>query len=240
MSNIENNDEELKLGENKDNNQILKYVTKKGSIFMNDNSFNHNEELGEKFIYYKPEKIIIWTGEKNDINVLAGLEIWYRNILDRSTKICRQSCGSKKKDKYTYTIKPTEYLVNFRIWIEDDSICKINFKTNKGNEFEVGTDKGEEIFIDELNGNNIIMSFIGNYNNYLTAIGLLYIEKKNYLELLFMGYFELKALLRKPEKEKEILQKAKNGEYKKEDFALIKTCLLPDNPFNGIIKYCIV
>ena len=84
------------------------------------------------------------------------------------------------------------------------------------------------------------MSFIGNYYYYLTALGLLYIEKKKYLEILFAGYFQLKALLRKEEKRNEILNKVKKGEYKTEDVALIKTCLLPDNPFNGIIKYCIV
>ena len=147
---------------------------------------------------------------------------------------------NKKKDKNVYIIKPTEYLVNFRIWIGGDFIYKIKLNTNKGNEFEVGIDKGEEIYIDDLEGDNIIMSFVGNYNLYLTAIGLLYIEKKKYLEILFTGYFQLKALLRKEERKKEILQKAKNGEFKHEYLALIRTCLLPDNPFNGIIKYCIV
>ncbi len=239
MSDIENNEEELNSKEN-NKKAILQNISKIGSIFINDQNFNHNDELGEKYIYYKPEKIIVWTGEKSGINVLAGLEIWYRNILDSSRIKCQESCGSKKKDKYVYIIKPTEYLVKFRIWIGDDYIYKINLKTNKGNEFEVGIDKGEEIFIDELDGNNIIMSFIGNYNNYLTAVGLSYIEKKKYLEILFTGYFQLKALMRKEEKRNEILKKAKNGEYKEVDLALIKTCLLPDNPFNGIIKYCIV
>ena len=239
MSDIENNEEELISKEN-NKKAILQNISKIGSIFINDQNFNHNDKLGEKYIYYKPEKIIVWTGEKSGINVLAGLEIWYRNILDSSRIKCQESCGSKKKDKYVYIIKPTEYLVKFRIWIGDDYIYKINLKTNKGNEFEVGIDKGEEIFIDELDGNNIIMSFIGNYNNYLTAVGLSYIEKKKYLEILFTGYFQLKALMRKEEKRNEILKKAKNGEYKEVDLALIKTCLLPDNPFNGIIKYCIV
>jgi hypothetical protein len=240
MSDLENSeDEELKYEENKEK-RILQYVSKRGSIFINDNTFDHNKEIGENYIYYKPEKIIIWTGEKNEDNVLAGIEIWYRNILNGTTKKCKESCGKKQKDKYSYIIKPTEYLVKFRIWIGDDVIYKINFKTNKGNEFEVGENKGEEIYIDELNGNNIIMSFMGNYNNYLTSLGLLYIEKKKYLQILFAGYFQLKALLRKEEKRNELLEKAKNGEYKKEDLALIKACLLPDNPFNGIIKYCIV
>ena len=219
---------------------ILKYISKKGSIHTNDIAFNHNNEIGDKYLYYKPENIVIWTGLKNDEKVLAGIEISYRNILDGSKKKCKDSCGLEIKEKSIYIIKPTEYLINFRIWIGDDVIYKIILKTNKGNEFEVGTEKGTEIFIDELDGNNIIMSFMGNYNYYLTSLGLLYVEKKRYLEILFAGYFQLKALLRKEKKRKEILEKLEKGEYKKDDIALIKTCLLPDNPFNGIIKYCIV
>ena len=237
MSLSENNEENFIRSEE---DKILNYVSKKGSIFINDNTFNHNKEIGENFLYYKPEKIIIWTGEKNEDNVMAGIEVWYRNIKDGSRIKCKESCGKKKKDKYVYIIKPTEYLVKFRIWIGEDVIYKIALQTNKGNAFEVGIPKGVEIYIDELDGNNIIMSFIGNYNNYLTSLGLLYIEKKKYLEILFAGYFQLKALLRKNERKKEILKKVDNKEYKIEDLALIKTCLLPDNPFNGIIKYCIV
>jgi hypothetical protein len=237
MSILENNEEnDFRFEKNK----ILNYVGKIGSIFINDNTFNHNNEIGKNFLYYKPEKIIIWTGEKGEDNVMAGIEVWYRNIKDGSRLKCKESCGKKKKDKYVYIIKPTEYLVKFRIWIGEDVIYKINLKTNKGNEFEVGINKGVEIYIDELDGNKIIMSFIGNFNNYLTSLGLLYIEKKIYLEILFAGYFQLKALLKKKEKRKEILKNIDIGHYKKEDIALIKTCLLPDNPFNGIIKYCIV
>ena len=237
---IENNeDEEINFEDKKDNN-ILVTTYKRGAIFINDKTFNHHKEIGENYIYYKPEKIIIWTGEKDEDNIMAGIEIWYRNILDGTRKKCKESGGLKKKDKYVYIIKPTEYLVKFRIWVEDNYIYKLNFKTNKGNEFEVGMDKGKELLIDELDGNNIIMSFTGNYNNYLTSLGLFYIEKKKYLEILFAGYFQLKALLRKKDKKIEILKKAENGEYKKEDLTLIKTCLLPDNPFNGIIKYCFV
>lgn len=239
MSDLEVNEEDLNKEESKEN-KIIKYAGKYGSIFKSDIFFNHNKELGKNYIYYKPEKIIVWTGEKNDGNVIAGIEIWYRNILDGSRKKCQKSCGKKIKDKFVYIIKPTEYLVNARIWIGDDSIYKIILKTNKGNEFEVGRDKGEEIFIDDLDGNNILMSFIGNYDTYLTALGFQYIEKKQYLDILFIGYFQLKALLKKEDKRKEILEKAKKGEYQKDDLALIKTCLLPDNPFNGIIKYCIV
>ena len=241
MTNLEKNEEEKNLNNTeKKEDKLIHYISKIGTIYKNDIPFNQNKEIGENFLYYKPEKIIIWTGDKQDDIVLAGIEVSYRNILDGTKKRCKESLGLYSKDKYIYNIKPTEYLVNFRIWLGDDVIYKIILKTNKGNIFEVGINKGKEIFIDELDGSNIIMSFIGNYYYYLTALGLLYIEKKKYLEILFAGYFQLKALLRKEEKRNEILNKVKKGEYKTEDVALIKTCLLPDNPFNGIIKYCIV
>ena len=50
----------------------------------------------------------------------------------------------------------------------------------------------------------------------------------------------LKAFLRKEDKRNEILKQMKEGKFKGDEIALIKTCLLSDNPFNGIIKYCIV
>lgn len=240
MEEIEDNTENKMEFEEKKEEEILIYIGKFGSIFMDDKIFNHNKEIGENYIYYKPEKIVIYTGDKNENKVLAGIEISYRNILNGSKKKCKENLGHMGKDKYEYNIKPTEYLNKFRIWIGDDVIYKISLETNKGNEFKVGQEKGEEIKIDELDGNNIIMSFCGNYNNYLTSLGLILIEKKKYLQILFTGYFQLKALLKKQSKRKEILSKIEKGEYKKNDIALIKTCLLPDNPFNEIIKFCIV
>ena len=238
---LENNEEEKDYYyEKKEEDKILHLVEKIGTINIDDLSFNQNQEIGEKYIYYKPEKIIIWTGDENGQNVLAGIEVDFRNILDASKKQCKESCGQMAKDKYIYIIKPTEYLVNFRIWIGDGVIYKIILKTNKGNEFNVGINNGKEIYIGELDGNNIICSFLGNYNKYLTSLGLYYVKKKKYLEILFTGYFQLKALLKKEDKRKEILSKVEKGEYKEDDIALIKTCLLPDNPFNGIIKYCLV
>ena len=60
------------------------------------------------------------------------------------------------------------------------------------------------------------------------------------MQKLFIGYFELKAKLRKKDKRAEILEKMKNNEYGMVDKVLIKTCLLPDNQFNVILKFTIV
>jgi hypothetical protein len=225
--------------ENKEKQRLIQ-INKYGSIFLNDQFFNHNEEIGENYLYYKPEEITIYIGKKNDDDVLSGIEILYRNILNGSKKKCNKGVGHIIKSYSKFIIKPTEYLNNFRIWIGDDVIYKVSFKTNKGKEFEIGESKGEEMIIDKLDGNNIIMSFCGNYNNYLTSLGIITIEKDKYIQILFTGYFELKALLKKEDKRKEVIENIEKGIYKQDDLALIKTCLLPDNPFNGIIKYCIV
>jgi hypothetical protein len=225
--------------ENKEKQRLIQ-INKYGSIFLNDQFFNHNEEIGENYLYYKPEEITIYIGKKNDDDVLSGVEILYRNILNGSKKKCNKGVGHIIKSYSKFIIKQTEYLNNFRIWIGDDVIYKVSLKTNKGKEFEIGENKGEEIKIDNLDGNNIIMSFCGNYNNYLTSLGIITIDKGKYMQILFTGYFELKALLKKEDKRKEVIKNIEKGIYKQDVLALIKTCLLPDNPFNGIIKYCIV
>ena len=73
----------------------------------------------------------------------------------------------KKNDKYIYIIKTIKYLVKFRIWITEDYIYKTNVKTNKVNEFEINENKEEEIYIDELNGNNIINNYLNLPNFFL-------------------------------------------------------------------------
>ena len=225
---------------NNDREEIFVYLNKYGLIYPEDKSFNHKRELGEKCIQFKPEKIIIWLGEKNKDNILAGIEITYRNIIDGTKIEFKNSLGEKTKDKYIFIIKPTEYLINFKIWLGDDSINKVYFLTNKGNEFSVGNTKGIEMKIDEFNKSQIILFFFGNYNKYLTSLAPIIITREKYLKILFQGYYLLKAFLRKKEKREKILEKMKNGEYSNDEIALIKTCLLSDNPFNGIIKFCIV
>ena len=94
--------------------------------------------------------------------------------------------------------------------------------------------------IDEFEKSQIILFFHGNYNKYLTALTPVLIERETYLKILFEGYFLLKAFLRKKEKREIILKKMENKEFSDDEIALIRVCLLSDNPFNGVIKFCIV
>ena len=96
------------------NNSTVQYLGLYGSTSLEDNVFNHYKELGEQYLQYKPETMIIWFGEKRNENVLAGIEIIYRNVIDGTRKEYKNSMGKKIKDKYTFNIKPTEYLTNFK------------------------------------------------------------------------------------------------------------------------------
>ena len=49
--------------ENKEKQRLIQ-INKYGSIFLNDKFFNHNEEIGEHYLYYKPEEITIYIGKK--------------------------------------------------------------------------------------------------------------------------------------------------------------------------------
>ena len=221
--------------------QIYEFPNKFGNIYLDDKIFNHQRELGEKCLHYKPEKIIIWLGEKNKESALSGIEITYRNVIDGTKVEYKNGVGEKSKDKFIFIIKPTEYLINFKIWLGDDGINKLYFQTNRGNEFSVGQTKGkDEIKIEEFEDSQIILFFRGNYNKYLTSLSPILIKREKYLKILFQGYFLLKAFLRKKNKRDEVLKKMEEGKYNAEEIALIRTCLLSDNPFNGIIKFCIV
>ena len=72
---------EIDEEEGEENNKIYKYTNKFGNIYPEDKIFNHHRELGEKCLQYKPEKIIVWLGEKNKDLVVSGVEITYRNII---------------------------------------------------------------------------------------------------------------------------------------------------------------
>ena len=75
-------DEEYIIEEEEKKNQIFEYLNHYGSLYQDDKIFNHCTDLGEKNLQYKPEKLILWFGEKNNENILAGAEITYRNIID--------------------------------------------------------------------------------------------------------------------------------------------------------------
>ena len=229
------------MSEYDDEDDICQYTQKIGTIKPTTIHFDDHSLLGANYLRYKPEKIIIWTSEVRKKNIISGIQTFFRDIIDNKLINSGKNIGSKSELQKEITIKPDQYLVNCRVWTDLNTINKIYLKTNKGIEFEFGDENGEEKKIDALStGNKIIISFFGSYDQHLETFGLHLIEKKEYLKVLFTGYFELKAKLKKDKYKEEILQKLKDGKYKFQEEVIIRTCLLPDNQFNEIMKFCII
>ena len=114
-------------------------------------------------------------------------------------------------------------------------------KTNKGTEFFVGEKKGNKMDIEQLkDGKKIIISFFGSYDKLLESFGLHLMDKKEYMKVLFTGYFELKAKLKKEKFSEEINEKIKNKKFTFQEETIIRTCRLPSAPFNEVMKFCVI
>ena len=92
--------------------------------------------------------------------------------------------------------------------------------------------------LSDLNdGNHIIVTIHGNYRNCLEGIGCGFINKKEYILSLYIGYFQLRFKIKKNEEFKKQYDKL----YDKLDIsnkALLKTATLPDTIFNCIMGFC--
>ena len=136
-----------------------------------------------------------------------------------------------------FEIGPEEYLNKFHVRI-DTEVTQVGFETNKGKSIVVGGTKGEDKYVKLNEGNNIIISLYGNYNKYLEAIGVGFVNRDWYMKKLCFGYFELRFKLKKDDNFKKEWTDKINflDTYQK---AMIKACSLPDSAFTEIIKFCI-
>ena len=220
-----------------DEKQVCEYTPKYGFNSYNSVSFDDHIILGQDYIRYKPEKIIFWTSQ---LGVITGIQTWYRNIINNNYIHSGENKGLDSKYKHEFNLKPNEYLTNCEIMATEENIAKINLKTNLGQSFEIGITEGKQIPLDYLGyGNKIIISFMGNFNKCLESFGLHIIDYKEYMKVMFIGYYELKKKLKDDEKRKEYLLKMNNKEYEFEDKVILRTCMLPNGPFNEIMKYCV-
>ena len=67
-----------------ENNKESQCTAKYGIINLDDNHFMDKDSLGENFIHYKPEKIVIWTGDNKGTEMITGIETSYRNIINNT------------------------------------------------------------------------------------------------------------------------------------------------------------
>ena len=130
-------------------------------------------------------------------------------------------------------------MINFFIRFEFISayIYQLGFETNKKRKVLKGCEVGENKNIRTNGGENIILGTFGYYTQKLDSLGVFYINKNEYLKKFYIGYFELKYKIKKDENYKKNIED-NFKKVSKEDQYLIKVCLLPDNSFFEIMKFC--
>jgi hypothetical protein len=214
------------------------YTAKYGRVLPSAIQFDDHSLLGAYYYQYKPEKILFWTDQNKQI---TGIQTWFKNAVDNNSINSGANKSSLSLELHEFVINSNEYLVKCEIWDGTSNISGIYLETNKGNNFFVGDKKGSKVDIERIkDGKKIIISFFGSYNKYLESFGLHLMEKKEYMKVLFTGYFEFKFKLRKEKYKEEILEKMKNKKFTFQEEAIIKTCLLPSAPFNEVMKFCVI
>ena len=218
--------------------EIFHYGGKFGWIYQNSKHFNDKDFLGDNYLYYKIQKIKIWSGKKDSKDIINGIQVWYKNILDGKLVTPGEFKGDEGNDNVVeFEVKPNEYLTDFHIRI-DTEVTQVGFETNKHNNILVGGTQGEDRFINSNGGDNIIVFLYGAYDNLLHALGVGYVNKKDYMKTLFIGFFQLRHKLKKDEAFKKKCAEIEST-LAESDKVLLRTCLLPDDAFKKIIKFCL-
>ena len=218
--------------------EIFHYGGKFGWIYQNSKHFNDKDFLGDNYLYYKIQKIKIWSGKKDSKDIINGIQVWYKNILDGKLVTPGEFKGDEGNDNVVeFEVKPNEYLTDFHIRI-DTEVTQVGFETNKHNNILVGGTQGEDKIINSNGGDNIIVFLYGAYDNLLHALGVGYVNKKDYMKTLFIGFFQLRHKLKKDEAfKKKCLEN--ESTLAESDKVLLRTCLLPDDAFKKIMKFCL-
>ena len=210
-----------------------------GCIYRNAKHFNDIVFLGENYLNYKIQKIKIWSGEKDSNKIIKGIQVWYKNLLDGNIITPGEFKGDEGNDNVVeFEVKPNEYLTDFHVRI-DTEVTQVGFETNKHNNILVGGTQGEDKIINSNGGDNIIVFLYGEYDNLLQALGVGYVNKKDYMKTLFIGFFQLRHKLKKDEAFKKKCAEIEST-LAESDKVLLRTCLLPDTAFNEIIKFCLI
>lgn len=229
--------------EEKDNigEQIYKFYPKFGWVYADSSTSFNDKEFLQHFLNYKLQKIKIWYGNKGDKTVIGGIQTFYKNKFTGEIKTSGENKGTEGIENVDeLEINSNEFIIKQFIRF-DTEIVQLGYETNKGNKILVGTDSvGEDMTnaLSDINdGNHIIVTIHGNYRNCLEGIGCGFINKKEYILSLYIGYFQLRYKIKKNEEFKkqydELYHKLDNSNK-----ALLKTVTLPDTIFNCIMGFC--
>ena len=235
-------DENLK-NENlkKENEKIIKWTINHGEITQESKFWNDFEDIGEEeLLKNKIIKVKIFTGKKDGKDVIVGVGFTFKSYSSGEEMPCKEHLGSLQYEDFKeLDIKSDEYLTDFRIRVPYDLeyISQIGFKTSKGNELLVGKEDGNELPINSNGGDNIIIGTFGCANKKLDAIGILYVDKKQFLKRKCFALFMLNHLAKtdtdfKKETEEKYAKLEEDYKY------LWKTVNLPNAIFSQVVKYC--
>lgn len=224
---------------------FVKYSFPYGTISLNSKYFDDSKDLGgteQALLNYTIKNIKIFSCKKEEAIFINGVQLTYKNKRTNELKeleIRKGNIEYEEEEVETFEIKSGEYLTNFYIRIpkDKDIITQIGFETNKKRKILKGEENGENRTIYCNGGQNIIIGTFGHYNQKLDAFGVLFINSKEYIIKFYKIYFDLKFKLKKDEKYRKKIEskyEALSESYK----YLLRTCLLPDNPFVEVLKFC--
>ncbi len=227
--------------ESEEDKEIIKCIGNYGGITQDSKFWDDSEELGEDtLLKLKIIKIKIYTGTYQDKKAIFGLGITFKNLFTGETLPCREHNGSQQFDDVKeFEIKGDEYLTDFhiRFTTEAEYISQIGFDTSKGNKILIGTEEGEDKAIKSNGGENIILGTVGNVDKKLDSLGILYINKKEFLKKRCLALFMLNYLTKTDEQFKK--EAEKNYDKLSDDNKYVwKTVNLPDAAFSQVIKFC--
>ena len=216
----------------------IKSIGVYGVLHYNETQRFYDDQFAtkENLYQYRISEIKVFLGEKD---LILCVQTIFKNLKGEEVPGAEGRDKSiKELDIKTLKIPPNDFLCNLNIWVGDDYITKLRFGTKKGKELIVGTDDGEDKKISVINDNkeNIILSLFGGYRRSLELLSCKYVPISEYLGPT-MGYFELKKMLKREDFKKKTIEGL--DQLKESDKVLFKTCCLPDNVFNEIIKYCL-
>ena len=206
--------------------------------------FNDSELYDKRYhIGTKLNKIKLYFRKKEK---LIGMETFFDNYLTGEKKQSGYHGGEKDNDEIEteyIEVGNADYIKNFEIELDDEHnyISYLKISSDKGKEIEFGEKKENHITILNFKGDNIIQYFYGEYDELgINNLGFYYMDKKYFyfnrifpiIKLRYKINHDAEFKKKYEEKYKELLKDNKDMIY------LYKSCVLPDNMFAKIIKYC--
>ena len=195
---------------------------------------NEGENLINLFDYRIAYITICYDKEKE---IIVGIQITFRNLKQNEIIPLPRRLGKNWVDfgkGEMIKIQKKEFICYFSYNYTKNGITRIHFETNKKLVYQKGKEIGDkvELIPDNKKRFNIILGTFGTIEN----LGIIHLDIAYYIKINFVGYYELKLKL---ERDKEFKQKveAKYEELSEVNKYLYRAALLPETPFNYILKF---